>query len=534
METNNIAIPESDISEWKWSWRDEYMKWLAAFAYTDGGTLNIGVNDDGYVVGLSNYRELLEILPNKIRDKLRITPKIRLRWADHRGDNIRYPSGVPEHVALKQINQYACGSFTPKTDRERSLLAKWEAENPVSMDFDGRYYYIEIVVEHYSGLVTYDGIAYTRSGSTLQILEGQELEKAVLKSTGLTWDAFDVSSMDVSDLDHAAIDALRKKAVEKKRLTPAQVAVPDKDLIRKLNLMTEDGKLTRAAVMLFSDPERVATGAYIKIGYFGPVGQYGNNTINDVIYHDEVRGPLILQADNAIDILYAKYLKAMIGYNGLQRVETYMLPQDAMREILLNAIAHKFYPSGNPIQIKVYDDHITVMNQGFWPFDLIQIENIYKNEHGSFPGNPKIAEGLYMAGDIETWGSGFEKIKIACTRYGTPLPKIEATKGSVTAYVTPAEAYMSLLKRSSSTNSITSDGVSDGVGDGVSRKEKILAFCSVPRSRGEIQDFLQIKSEQYLRTKLLNPLIAEGALARTNPEKPNTPKQKYITVSNHD
>ncbi len=77
---------------------------------------------------------------------------------------------------------------------------------------------------------------------------------------------------------------------------------------------------------------------------------------------------------------------------------------------VLNAIAHKYYPSGNPIQIKVYDDHITIMNEGFWPFDYINVDNAYTDEHSSYPENSNIAEGLYMAGDIETWGLDFDKI----------------------------------------------------------------------------------------------------------------------------
>ena len=43
------SLPGSEISEWKSSWHDEYMKWMSAFAYTHGGTLHIGGNDDGYV-----------------------------------------------------------------------------------------------------------------------------------------------------------------------------------------------------------------------------------------------------------------------------------------------------------------------------------------------------------------------------------------------------------------------------------------------------------------------------------------------------
>lgn len=63
---NISSLPESEISEWKASWHDEYLKWLAAYAHTDGGKLYIGVNDDGYVVGLKDYRKLLEDLPNII------------------------------------------------------------------------------------------------------------------------------------------------------------------------------------------------------------------------------------------------------------------------------------------------------------------------------------------------------------------------------------------------------------------------------------------------------------------------------------
>ena len=43
---------ESQQTEWKWSWQDEYLKWICGYANTEGGTLFIGVNDDGYVVGI--------------------------------------------------------------------------------------------------------------------------------------------------------------------------------------------------------------------------------------------------------------------------------------------------------------------------------------------------------------------------------------------------------------------------------------------------------------------------------------------------
>ena len=56
--------------EWKEAWRDEHLKWVCAFANAEGGTLVIGRDDEGRVVGVPGARKLLEDLPNKARDLL--------------------------------------------------------------------------------------------------------------------------------------------------------------------------------------------------------------------------------------------------------------------------------------------------------------------------------------------------------------------------------------------------------------------------------------------------------------------------------
>ena len=60
-------------------------------------------------------------------------------------------------------------------------------------------------------------------------------------------------------------------------------------------------------------------------------------------------------------------------------------------------------------------------------------------------------------------------------------------------------------------------------------KERLLAFCDVPRSKAEIQAYLGIKSESYTRQKILLPLLESGELVRTIPEKPKSINQKYIS-----
>ena len=63
---------EDKYTEWKESWRDEYLKWICGFANAKGGTLEIGKNDKGKTVGTANAAKLLKDLPNKIRDILGI------------------------------------------------------------------------------------------------------------------------------------------------------------------------------------------------------------------------------------------------------------------------------------------------------------------------------------------------------------------------------------------------------------------------------------------------------------------------------
>ena len=59
-------MAESQNIEYKEIWKDEYLKWLCGFANAQGGTLFVGIDDNGNVVGINNIKKLLDDLPNKI------------------------------------------------------------------------------------------------------------------------------------------------------------------------------------------------------------------------------------------------------------------------------------------------------------------------------------------------------------------------------------------------------------------------------------------------------------------------------------
>lgn len=186
----------------------------------------------------------------------------------------------------------------------------------------------------------------------------------------------------------------------------------DESLLENLQL-TEGQYLRRAATLLFCDkPEKFVSGAYVKIGFF--------ITDDDLRYQDEIHGSLFEQVEKTLELLFFKYLKAYISYEGIQRVETFLFPYPALREALLNAIVHKDYGSGVPIQISVYEDKIVLWGAGQLPENWT-LERLL-GKHPSDPYNPLIANAFFRAGYIEAWGRGIEKINRECRAYGIAPP----------------------------------------------------------------------------------------------------------------
>jgi len=106
----------------------------------------------------------------------------------------------------------------------------------------------------------------------------------------------------------------------------------------------------------------------------------------------------------------------------MNRIETLEVPIEALREILYNAITHKDY-TGADIQMHVYHDHVEIWNQGDLPegYD----EKVLYGKHSSMPRNSNVADTMFKAGFIDTWGRGYKKIREGFEGAGLPMPKVE-------------------------------------------------------------------------------------------------------------
>ncbi len=359
METQNI--------EYKKLWKDEFLKEICAFANAQGGTLYVGIDDNGKTVGVADAKNLLETLPNKVRDTMGIVVDVKHQLKD--GKNI-----------------------------------------------------IAIIVEQSSVPISYNAQYYVRSGSTKQELRGTALQEFILKKMGKQWDDVYHDTATIDCIDPKAITYFIKRSIAAKRLTPGSIGDTPQEVLENLRLISDDGKLKYAAILLFAkDPLRYFTGVQFKIGRFG-------TDEADLRSQNIVEGNILQMAGRVIELLKDKYLHSYIRYEGMQRIEELEIPEDAFREILYNAIVHKQY-TGAPIQMRIFEDHIELWNEGNLP-ENYTIETLM-HKHASKPRNLNIADIFNKAGFIEAWGRGYKKIQDGFKAANLPMPVFKTAFGGV-------------------------------------------------------------------------------------------------------
>ena len=440
-------MKESQNNEWKTNWRDEYLRWICGFANADGGKLVIGRDNRGKAVGVKNAKKLLVDIPNKVRDILGIIVDV-----NHR------------KVAGKDT--------------------------------------VEIVVEPYPYPVSYKGEYHYRSGSTKQELKGAALDKFLLRKQGRTWDSVPVPHVATKELSRLAISAFRELARQSKRMAASERGESAATLIEKLNLVEGD-YLKRAAVLLFhAVPERFFTGAFVKIGFF--------QTESELLYHDEIHGDLFTQAQKTLEVLFGKYLRAAISYQGIQRVERLPVPEAALREALLNAIIHRDYSVGAPIQIRVKDDRLSIWNPGELP-EGWSVKKLLK-QHSSRPYNPSVANAFFRAGEIEAWGRGIQRIFDACRDADTPDPQVRYEPGDIWFEFPYSESYL---------ETIPGGEAGEKTGEKTREKtpEKILRLLAQNPNMSLSEVAAAINKAASTVERAVSNLKKEGKLKRVGPAK---------------
>ncbi len=299
-------------------------------------------------------------------------------------------------------------------------------------------------------------------------------------------------------------------AVKSERINLAN-NVSDEEIMELMGI-TVDGVPTLAGVMTFSKypqgyfPQLCITAVCI------PGLEMGDTDDEQVRFTDNRRitGPISEMLSEAVEFVRrnSRY-KTIIDRYG-KRIDKEEYPIKAVREAVLNALVHRdysIYTENVPIRIEMYSDRMEIISSGGL-YGRITIDSLGKVRPDT--RNAALANMLEILHITENRYSGIPTICREFKQAGLPAPIFEVRRGEFTV-IFKNDIYKSSLSEK-----------------GYGSAKDIIAFCSIPRSRDELQKFTGY-SRYYTMSKIVQPLVDSGKIVLTIPDKPKSAKQKYVS-----
>lgn len=352
-------------------------------------------------------------------------------------------------------------------------------------------------------------------GSYVRVADGDRLmtEYEVYSYEAFKQDIHDeLRTNDRAEMTDINTDEYQLYLLELKKNKPHLAKLEEKE-INRLQGFVVDNKPTVAALMLFSVypqayfPQLCITAVSVPGKEMSATGSVGERFIDN----KRIEGSITQMLNDALIFVRKNMkVKTIIDSETGMRNDRTEYPVIAVRELVLNALIHRDYSihtESAPITITMYSDRMEIENPGglYGRMTLDSLGFVSADTR-----NPYIAGALEIMGETENRYSGIPTIRSAMKNAGLPQPVFVNNRG----------VFKAILY-----NEIVSE---KGNSDLASR---ILDFCSVPRSRRELEEkFKDDITIAYLMSKHMKPLIAENKIALTKPESPKSKDQKYFTI----
>ena len=447
--TEPLREPEGKTLEFKrdLSSPERFLRTVVAFANTSGGTILVGIEDRSrHIRGVTEPLALEERAVNLISDSIR-------------------PRLMPD----LEIVSY----------RNRQLLA-------VRV-------YPSSTRPHYIARTGPDAGTYVRMGSTNRRADAQLIAEMQRFARGESFDERPMPALDSEALDFRVASELFSSV---RKLTRTNIAT-----LRLLTTHQGRSVPTVGGLLLFGqDRLDHFPDAWIQAGRFAGTDKAA------IIDQAEFKMSLIQAIEEAIAFVEKHSLHgAVIGR--LRRRERWSLPPAAVREAIVNAVAHADYSQqGAPIRVAIFDDRLEVENPGLLPFGL----TLTDLPHGiSKLRNRVIGRVLHELGLVEQWGSGVPRMLAACRESGLSPPVWNEIG-----------VRLRVTLRTERVGGVDVDPTDRSILD--------LLEHGAQRSTGEIAGAIGL-SPRATRTRL-GKLVARG-LVREIGTGPRDPRRRYIKAS---
>ena len=252
----------------------------------------------------------------------------------------------------------------------------------------------------------YKGKAYKRNDTATVEIDQVELTRLILAGNNMSYEK----------LQYMGKQTLSFHLLEKKLVEILGIEKLNNDILRTLNLCMEDGRYNNAAGLLADKNDFPGTDA----------AKFGKD-INEIMERKILSGISVLeQYEQAVDMFRRHYQYEEI--KGTTRNKIELIPEEAFREVLANAIVHRNWDVDQNIRIAMFNDHIEVSSPGGLPYGLSKEE--YMNGNISNLRNPVLGGVFFRLNLIEMFGTGIRRIKYAY-RDSTLKPIFEVYENSI-------------------------------------------------------------------------------------------------------
>ena len=347
----------------------------------------------------------------------------------------------------------------------------------------------------------------------------------------IRWQPFDAAfdtNAKLEDLDEDKMHDFIVQARAKRNFPLSENSTPTK-LLTHLSLMDEKGRISNSAVLLFGKrPQKFFITSEVKcVQFFGnvvekplPAYQICRGTLFDMI--DQATAFVMDRVDLAVGTR-AEGKTASVPTN-------YELPPDAVKEAIVNAVAHRDYTSNGSVQVMLFRNRLEVWNPGQLPYGLTVSKLL--EPHKSLPANPLIADPLFWTGYVDKVGTGTEDIVNLCKEKGLKEPEYHQE-----------EDFRVVIWRRNPEKGLSeglSEGPSEGLSKGLSRDqvstklnqkwekiEPMIRLLENTSSAADLRSVMGMNNATKFKNNYLNPLIELGVVEMTQPESPNSPTQRY-------
>jgi ATP-dependent DNA helicase RecG len=347
---------------------------VCAFANAQGGTILVGVAEDGRVVGVPERDQFME--------------KVR-------------------HLITTHLSPQLSVSIVPLDITGKDLVA---------ID----------VPQGANRPYTWSRTIYVRAGEEVRAADRNAIIAMLSKPSFVLWERYGAIGVDENHIDAAEL----KRAWEDVRDHHLSSLGGEKwpgvfEALQRFNLV-DGGQICNGGLVLFGKAPAVRL-PQTRVRAVAYRDERGNDLIDNRVYE----GHAFYLADAMMQFLKNHVpIQSQIPRDQVQRQEEPALPFVALREAVLNAVQHRDYESfDGGISLIVRPTSVELWNSGSLPTGMT-VDDL-KSSHHSRPHNPGIAHVFFLRGFVERIGSGSIRMVEECRRAGLPDPQWREDSGGV-------------------------------------------------------------------------------------------------------